>query len=168
MPNAPELWTVLNEHGDDTGRTHERGRPLAVGDYHLIVDVWIKNASGQYLISRRSPDKQPFAGLWEPTCGCAILGDSSAAAAAREVLEELGVVLKPSEGSLITRIVNADYQDILDVWLFEREVDIEQVTLQPGETDSAAWASMAEVWRMMDEGRFIGADRIPYLDMLAQ
>jgi len=166
MPGTGELWAVLDEHGRDTGRTHERGFPLAPGDYHLIVDVWIRNGEGLYLISRRAVDKHPFAGMWAPTCGCAIVGDTSVVAAAREASEELGVALVPGEGKLITRIVDAQYQDILDVWLFEREVDIRLIVLQPGETDDAAWASMPEIREMMSQGQFMGPERIGYLDML--
>ena len=67
-----ELWDVLDENGNKIGKTHERGKPMGHGEYHLVVDVWIINSRGEFLISKRTPTKYPDPGKWEPTCGCAI------------------------------------------------------------------------------------------------
>ncbi len=161
-----EIWDIFDENGAPTGRTIERGQPLQEGDFHLIVDVWIKNAKGDYLISRRAPFKEPEAGRWEPTCGSAIKGDSSLEAALRETREELGVSLLPENGKMIKRFFNREHRYIVDVWLFLQEVDLGAVVLQPGETDGAKWASKEDIIAMQESGTFIRFRRIPYLDEL--
>jgi 8-oxo-dGTP diphosphatase len=161
-----EIWDIFDENGLPTGRTILRGQPLKQNEFHLIVDVWIKNAQGEYLISRRAPFKEPEAGRWEPTCGCAISGDSSLEAALRETREELGVTLLPENGKMIKRIFNREHGYIVDVWLFHQEVDIRAVVLQPGETDDAKWAVKDDIIHMQKSGTFIRPRRIPYLDEL--
>jgi hypothetical protein len=38
-----ELWDVYDKNRNKTGRTHERGKPLLKGHYHLVVcvDTWL-------------------------------------------------------------------------------------------------------------------------------
>ena len=162
-----ELWDVLDYDGNPTGRTHVRDEPMAEGDYHLIVDVWIQNALGEYLITKRAPGKF-LPNLWEPTTGCAIQGDTSLSAALRETLEETGIALKPENGKLIGRFHYAPFNTILDVWLFRQNCDLEEIVLQPGETVDAMWATANTVKSLIREGRFLGEDRMFYLKILLE
>ncbi len=52
-----ELWDLYTENRVKTGETHVRGNPLPKEKYHLVVNVWIKNSEGKYLISKRSKTK---------------------------------------------------------------------------------------------------------------
>lgn len=161
-----ELWDILDIHGNKIGGTVERGRPIPPGEYHLVVDIWIKNSRGEYLISRRSDTKVPDPGLWEPTCGCAVAGDSSLAAALREVQEELGLTLDPAGGRRIKRFIIPGSPDIVDVWLFTQDADIQTVVLQPGETDDAQWAGIDKIRQLVAEGKFLSGRRLPYMEEL--
>ncbi|MCL2708212.1 MAG: NUDIX domain-containing protein [Defluviitaleaceae bacterium] len=161
-----EKWDVLDKNGRKTGRTIDRGA-IPEGVYHLVADAWIKNGRGEYLISRRSPDKFPDAGLWSPTCGSVIAGESSFAAAIREANEELGVTLDPQNGRFVTRSFNGR-RTFFDVWLFKQDIDIESVRLQPGETDAAAWAGPGEIKRLSSEGKFLSPNKMEYLDALLE
>ena len=147
-----ELWDVYDEHRNLTGRTCARGDALAEGDYHLVVDVWIKNAEGKYLISKRTPNKS-FGGLWENTSGAVLAGEDSLTGALREAKEELGVELDPLHGARIRMWQFLDA--FLDVWLFRAEVDIDDVVLQEGETCCAKWATIDEMYAMLDAGTFV-------------
>lgn len=51
----PELWNVYDYDRNDTGRLVSRGIRMQPDEYHLVVNVWLKNAQGEYLISQRSP-----------------------------------------------------------------------------------------------------------------
>ena len=169
MAEAVELWDVLDADGNKTGRFHERGKWLNPGDYHLVVHVWIKNSKGEFLISKRTPNKM-FPNLWECTGGSAVAGDDSITAAMREVREELGVVLEPTSGRLFKRY-RRDFGDgsgrFDDVWLFSHETDIEKVVLQPDETCDAMWASEAQIRQLIDEEAFVPFEEwFPYLDEL--
>ena len=89
-----ELWDIYDINRKPTGRTVERGKPMKSGEYHIVVNVWIRNSKGEWLISKRTPNKH-FPLLWEPTGGSAVSGESSFDAAIRETREELGVELDP-------------------------------------------------------------------------
>jgi 8-oxo-dGTP pyrophosphatase MutT (NUDIX family) len=156
-----ELWDIRERSGRLTGRTVERGQPLATGEYHLVVDIWVINAQGEYLVSRRADDKYPDPGLWEPTCGSVVAGEDGKQAALREVREELGIELNPDNGWLFSRFVLPD--TIVDVWLFTQEADINDVILQPGETADARWADAEHINKLAADGLFLPKRRIPYL-----
>ena len=87
-----ELWDILDEDGNKTGELVARGRPMKQDEYHLVVHVWIRNSKGQFLISKRTPNKT-FPNMWETTGGSAIKGEDSLSAALREVREEIGINL---------------------------------------------------------------------------
>ena len=129
--NAGELWDIYDQHRNPTGRTHVRGQYLLPGEYHLVVHIWIRNASGQFLMTRRSPNKG-YPLLWETTGGSALAGDDSLTAALREVKEETGLTLKAENGRVIHQYTGSD--DHVDVWLFEQDFELDHVILQEGET----------------------------------
>lgn len=62
----PEMWDIVDQNGNKTGRLHERGRPMQKGEYPLSVSVWILNRQGEFLISKRAPAKTA-PGMWETT-----------------------------------------------------------------------------------------------------
>ena len=66
-----ELWELCDENKNKVGKIIERG-PTPDGYFHLIVHVWIKNSSGQYLISRRSASKKLHPLLYECVGGSVI------------------------------------------------------------------------------------------------
>ena len=79
-----ELWDILDKEGNPTGRRHKRGTTLGKDEYHLTVYVWIRNDKGEYLISKRAPNKTS-SNLWECTGGNAIAGQDSLTTALKEV-----------------------------------------------------------------------------------
>lgn len=149
-----EVWDVYDENRNKTGRTVIRGEELQKGDYHLVVHIWIKNSKDEYLISKRTPNKQwPL--MWECTGGSAIIGDDSLKAALREVQEELGVTLDPTKGTCISQGIRHDHFE--DVWIFEEDVDIDSVVYQPEEVCDAKWADEKEIKRMISIGEFVSS-----------
>lgn len=74
-----ELWDLYDEHRAPLGRTHQRGLPLAPGEYHLAVIVVIVNSRGEVLLTRRSPEKAVCPGWWENTGGAVQAGETDAA-----------------------------------------------------------------------------------------
>ena len=158
-----EIFDIYDGNGDKTGQTAERGTKLKADEYAMVADVWIRNKSGLYLISRRTPNKVFFPCVWEPTCGTAISGENSFDTALREVKEELGLTLYGNNGKKLKRIFLEEYGWMVDIWIFNQDFDINSVILQPGETDSAKWASKEEIIDLQKNGSFIVKSRIPYL-----
>lgn len=154
-----ELWDVLDENGKKTGRLHERGSPMKSGEYHLAVCVWIMNTKGEFLISKRTHNKL-CPNMWECTGGNAVAGDDSLTTAIKEVKEELGVVLKPENGSLLRqcKFCADEYREggeLVDIWVFCQEVDIPSIVFQPNETCDAMWTTKEQINHMIEEKDFI-------------
>ncbi len=70
-----EKWDVLTKTRELTGKIMDRGW-LKPGQFHLIVNVWIKNSKNEYLISKRTGNKR-WPNLWGCTIGSAVTGDNS-------------------------------------------------------------------------------------------
>lgn len=160
-----ELWDILDCNRQKTGKLIERGQPMRQDEYHLVVHVWISNSQGQYLISKRTPNKT-YPLMWETTGGSAIAGDSSLQAALREVKEELGIKLNPNGGKCIYSYKNqlSNFPDFVDVWLFQQEIDITSVVYQADEVCDARWATLEEIKQLIVDGKFVNV--FHYIDQL--
>ena len=150
--SANELWDVYDEHRNRTGRHHRRGDPLSEGEYHLVVYVWMLNSRGEFLLTRRSPNKG-FPNLWESTGGSALAGDDSLTAAMREVREETGLTLDPKKGRVLFTLQGDNY--FSDVWLFRQDFDLADVVLQEGETVDKMYADREAILAMARSGEFV-------------
>jgi len=154
-----EVWDVLDADGNKTGRLHERGKPMATGDYHLCVHVWKHNGRGEWLIDKRT-QKNPddiSGGKWETTGGAAIAGDDSLTAALRETKEELGLDLDPAKGVLFRRFTREGYYEhtyLMDVWLFEHDCAIESNRFHERETCGAMWANSDKICELIWDSNF--------------
>ena len=133
-----------------TGRLHRRGTPWRKGEYGLVVCVWVYNGKGELLLTRRAPEKS-FAGTWENSGGAAKAGEDSLQAITRELSEETGIVAKAEEFSLLESA--RDKSCHYDFYTLCRNIPIEQVILQPGETDGAQWATFEKVHEMIEAGQ---------------
>ena len=162
QPKTPEMWDIYDENRQKTGRLHQRGVPLAQGDYHLTVFVWKLNSRGELMITKRSPNKD-FGGMWETTAGSAVAGDDSLTAVLRENWEETGQVLDPQRGQLVTTYRGKNF--FADIWLFRQDLDLENVVLQEGETCDVMYATPARIREMAARGDFVP---YPHLETLLQ
>lgn len=129
VPDA-EIWDLYNENRELLGKDHVRGEQLPIDGYHLVVYVWIRNSKGEYLISQRSANRPIYPLLWECVGGSVIKGEDSLFGAIREAKEEVGVDLLPENGRVLfsktRKIIDGKvYHDIMDVWLFEYDGEVE-------------------------------------------
>ena len=86
----PERWDLVDRNRIPTGQTRRRGEKAPPGIYHIVVLGWVINRKGEFLISRRSPEKSnPL--LWETTGGAKQAGEDSLKAVVREIREEVGI-----------------------------------------------------------------------------
>ena len=150
--SSGEFWDVLDERRNPTGRLHRRGDPLQAGEHHLVVKIWIQNHKGEYLLTRRAPNKGNSL-LWETVGGSAVAGDDSLSAAMREVREETGIELRPEEGTLIETSGGSNW--FCDVWKFVHEFDLDKIVFQPGETCAAMIADREKLIALNASGRLV-------------
>jgi mutator protein MutT len=129
-----------------TGRLHQRGKRWAPGEYGLVVCVWVYDGRGHILLTRRAPGKS-FAGTWENSGGAAQAGEDSLTAISRELREETGIVAQPEEFELLRTV--RDNVNFYDHYCLRRDIPLEDVVLQPGETDDAKWVTFSEIHDMI-------------------
>ena len=149
-----EYWNVYDIDRKLTDRIHKRGKPLAEGDYHLVVHLCIFNSKGELLIQRRQTWKKGWPGLWDLTVGgSAILGESSREAVEREAKEELGIDIN-LEGHRPFMTINFK-EGFDDYWIIERDIPLESLTFQYDEVADAKWVNEKELMDMVGRGEFI-------------
>ncbi len=158
-----EDWDVYDAHRSLVGRLHQRGREMEPGDFHLVVQVWICNNHGEYLIQKRSMEKELAPGLWATTAGSATAGEDSLTTCLRETEEEIGLALDPDLLEPVLSYTRTDSH--VDVWWVRMEADLSRLALQEEEVDAVRWATPAEIRTMADAGEFWG---YRYLDRLEE
>ena len=125
-----------------TGRLHRRGKPWGVGEYGLVVCVWVYDGKGNLLLTRRAKGKS-FAGTWENSGGAAQAGENSRQAIVRELFEETGIRAKEEEFELLD--TGRDKNTHYDFYCLKRQTPLTQIKLLPGETDGVQWADFETV-----------------------
>lgn len=149
-----ELWDLYTKDREKTGKTMVRGAKHPAGFYRLVVHVCIFNSRGQMLIQRRQLTKFGWPGLWDVTAsGSAIAGETSGEAAEREVREELGLSMPLADSRPALTIHWPE--GFGDIYLLERDVDIDTLTLQTEEVMTVKWVGEAEIMDMISRGEFI-------------
>ncbi len=136
-----ELWDILDKNGKPKGYTHERGKPVADGDYHLVVEVFVTTPDKRLLLMRRHPDK-PWGDSWEITGGSAVAGEDSLTAVQRELSEETGISLPKESFSL--RSIHLGNHAIYHFYHAEADITLKDIVLQENETVGAILVNAEE------------------------
>lgn len=148
-----ELWDVYTKGRKLTGRTHVRGSvpPLVEGDYHIVIDVWTFLPDGRLILSQRDPAK-PHGLKWESTGGSITTGESSILGAAREVEEELGLLLNSDEMILLGEQIRND--SLIDVYVtrLPKRISLDELSYQVGEVVDARIVTKDEFFEMEAQG----------------
>ena len=141
-----EFNDIYDENRRPTGRLHRRGDRWRKGEFGLVVCVWVYDGYGKLLLTRRAPEKS-FAGTWENSGGAVKAGETSRQAIVRELFEETGIRAEEDEFELLDS--GKDNSAFYDYYCLRRNVAIEDIVLQPGETAAAKWVTFEEVHRMI-------------------
>ncbi len=141
---------VYDKDRNLTGRIHRRGSKWAPGEYGLVVCVWVHDGKGNLLMTRRAPQKS-FAHTWENSGGAARAGETSRQAIKRELFEETGIQAEENEFEYLS--TTRDNHFFYDHYCLKAEVPVEQIVLQPGETDAVKWVSFAQVHDMIAKNK---------------
>lgn len=100
--------------------------------------------------------------MWDITVGGgAVAGETSQKAVERELFEEIG--LKTDLQNVQPHLtINFD-SGFDDVYLIERDIDVNDLVLQYEEVQQVKWATLDEILQKLDDGTFI-----PYYKSLIQ
>ena len=141
---------IYDENRRRTGRVHRRGTRWHTGEYGLVVCVWVYDGKGNILLTRRAPGKS-FSGTWENSGGAAKAGETSRQAIARELFEETGIRAGVAEFEFLRSV--RDKNTFYDHYCLKRQTPLEEIVLQPGETDGVKWVTFPQIHEMIRTGQ---------------
>jgi isopentenyldiphosphate isomerase len=149
-----ELRDVYDKNRIKTGSIKKREDKLLEGEFYMASYVCLFNINGEMLIQRRSPHKKGWPNVWDFSVGgCAIAGETSQQTAEREMMEEIGYKrdltdIKPNFSFNVSN-------GFFDVYLIDKNINIECLTLQYKEIEQVKWASKDEILELLDNRQFI-------------
>lgn len=160
-----EYWDIYDKFKTKTGEIIKRDgdRWLQSGEYHLVITGIIQNLKNEILISKRKEDKKLYPSLWECTGGSAKAGESSIQATLREIHEEIGIVLKESEGKFLGTIQHDNY--FRDVWNFIRDIQDNEIKFNDGEVTETKWVTLDKYEELFENGEIVPSGHY-VIDML--
>ena len=120
---------LYNENRELLGKDHVRGEQLPIDGYHLVVHMWIRESKGQYLISQRSANR--------PT---------------HPLMPENGQVLFTKTQKIIEGKI---FNDIMDVWLFEYDGEVDLGNATTDEVAQVAWMNREQIKELFDADMFV-------------
>lgn len=151
-----ELWDIYDENRKRTGKIAEREKTkLELGkEYHIVVTGIIMNSKNEILISQRAPHKK--LGLqWECNGGSILAGETSLDGILRELKEELGLIFTKKEAIFLKTVKSTAHQNFKDLWLFRKDIDINDVKFADGEAINAKWVNIDEFMKMYNNGEIV-------------
>ena len=96
-----ELFDIIDENGNPTGKIVERSIAHAEGIPHRTAHIWIirrRNEKTEILLQKRSRNKDSFPGKFDTSsAGHIQAGDEPMESALRELKEELGISATPEQ-----------------------------------------------------------------------
>ena len=149
-----EEFDLYDSNRLPSGKKIARGKNPPDGLYHVVVHVCIFNSAGEMLIQKRSPLKKAWSGLWDFSLGGAVqAGETSAQAAQRELLEELGLSFDFS--NLRPKFTFNFASGFDDVYVLFLNPELKDLHLQADEVTEVKWATKEDIHQMIDAGKFI-------------
>ena len=144
-----ELFDICTIDRESLGITKARGSKLFNNEYHVVVMAIMINQFGKILVTKRSLEKIA-PGKWECTAGSVIAGENSKNAMIREILEEIGIVLKIEDEKPISYYIENDA--IFDIWKIEIVNDLSELKLQKEEVEEAKFVTIHEIEKIIESG----------------
>jgi 8-oxo-dGTP diphosphatase len=152
-----EFFDILDEQGNKTGKIKARSEVHRDGDWHKSIHIWIVNDKDEILMQRRSPNKDSHPNMWDiSSAGHLTAGDEPLQGAIREIKEELGVDVLPSQLKLIgiikaTEICGPTFinNEFNDIYLLRLSLDLSKIILQEEEVAEVKYISVDKFRNMI-------------------
>ena len=142
-----ELRDLYDINSNKTDKTYYKGDPIPEGYYPMVVMVVIRNSKGEFLMQKRVPSK---GGDWGVTGGHPKSGQTPIEGIISEVKEELG--LDFSKGNFIEYDSGCDGKDCYKMYFVNKDIDLNDITIQEDELTEVKWFSMDTLKHMVDRG----------------
>ncbi len=157
---AEEIFDIVDEKGQPTGKTVTRTQAHEEGIRHRTVHIWVTRENGdktEVLLQKRALNKDSYPGKYDTSsAGHIRAGDEPLESAVRELAEELGIQVEPDDlkflGTLSIQYEEEFYgktfkdNQIAFVYVYDDEAGIDNITIQEEEVDSVKWFDINEVY----------------------
>lgn len=152
--NSQEKIDIYDENKNKTGKVKIRYKDtLEPGEFIIGVQAVILNSQKQILISQRSELKEKAPLKWECNGGALLSGEDVVDGIVREIYEELGIELEKDKAIYLKTAKNA--HRFKEIYLFEKDVSINDIKFSDGEVIAAKWVSIEEFMKMFDSGEIV-------------
>lgn len=152
-----EVRDLVNRYRQKTGQTIKKGEQIPEGYYIQVVCICIQNKKGEYLVQKRTKEKNGKYGI---TSGHVLAGENSVDAILREIKEETSIELTKNDIKLVKSKKEEQDQLFVDIYYAKKEIDIENLNIQKEEVEELKWISEKEIERLYKQGEFLGKHRI--------
>jgi len=147
---SDELIDLLDANGNATGNSAMKSEAHAKGLWHCSVHVWIFNSRGEVLLQKRALNKDAYPGLWDiSSAGHVSAGETAEQAAVREVGEELGLKVRPSNLKKleVRKLENEPKPDFhnkehVHIYLLRFDGSVKKLKLQKEELDDVKFVPL--------------------------
>lgn len=150
-----EKIDVYNQNKEKTGKIVIRGKGIYLNKYEFInsITAWIVSNDGKILMTQRNLNKEK-GGMWEPTTGLVISGETSRQGAIRELKEELDIEIEEKDIKLIKEFTEEknDLNFFRNIYLVDREIPLEQLEFNDGEVINAKYVTLEQFNEMIQKG----------------
>lgn len=146
-----EFWSLYDENLNMCVMQHNSMNPIPKGLYHLSVEVWPFDGQ-RFFLTQRSMSKRRYPGCWECTGGSALSKENFIEAAVREVQEELGILTKEDDYTLLATEVKDKH--IVSVFLLAINKDY-NFDLSEKEIESGKWYTLQELESLHLDSHFV-------------
>lgn len=157
-----EVRDLYDINRNRTGETILKDEPIPKGKYIGVVLCFIQNSKEQFLIQKRSKQKN---GKYGATSGHLETGETSIQGMSRELKEELGLNVTPFELKLLYSGRNDDKQYFYDIYYLKKDFPVKDLILQKDEVDFAQWVSIDEIIKMIKKGLFTTSHSEVFLEL---
>lgn len=152
--NSQERIDIYDENKNKTGKVKIRYKDtLEPGEFIIGVQAVILNSQKQILISQRSELKEKAPLKWECNGGALLSGEDAVDGIVREIYEELGIKLDKDKAIYLKTAKNA--HRFKEIYLFEKDVSIDDIKFADGEVIAAKWVNIEEFIRMFNSGEIV-------------
>lgn len=134
-----------------TGETIYKGEAIPKGKYIIVVLIIIQNSKGEFLIQKRSIQKE---GKYAFTGGHVKTGQTSIEGIIEEVKEELGLTVKENELELLFSGREDESQVFFDLYYMVKDFDTSSLVLQVEEVETVNWMTLAKIEELIQEKQF--------------
>ena len=134
---------------------------LKDGKHFMVVIIFIENSEGKFLLQQTSSNRNSCIAT---TGGHVTYGDDGFKTVIKEVKEELGLNLLPSEFNYVDTF---DYKNgFLEIYYVKKDIDINKLKLQEEEVEEVNWYSIDEIKKLIKEDKLRKGNIKPFEEIL--